>query len=121
MLEWLTQRAQPDLDWNYAMITLVVRFVAVFVVLWVIQAGMQLSAYFIGVGEGAETGTGGDANATGPASKDAGSDTSTPDDLTVAAIAIALELESQPEASRVADDRRTSAWAVAGRVTNQRR
>lgn len=119
MLEWLMQRAQPDLDWNYAMITLVVRFIAVFVVLWVIQGAMQLSAYFLGDDEQAEAG--GSPTTTSSASDEVVADSGKPDDLTLAAIAIALELESQPEATRVPDDRKTSTWAVAGRVTGQRR
>jgi hypothetical protein len=40
----------------------------------------------------------------------------TPDEATVAAISLALELESQPEASRIAVDRGPSSWALAGRA-----
>ena len=38
------------------------------------------------------------------------------DEATIAAIALALELESQPEARRIATDRGTSFWALAGRA-----
>ena len=38
------------------------------------------------------------------------------DEATVAAISLALELESQPEASRIAVDRGPSSWALAGRA-----
>jgi hypothetical protein len=38
------------------------------------------------------------------------------DEAVVAAIALALELESQPEASKVATTRGPSAWALAGRA-----
>ena len=38
------------------------------------------------------------------------------DEATIAAIALALELEAQPEASRVATDRGTSFYALAGRA-----
>ena len=38
------------------------------------------------------------------------------DEATVAAISLALELESQPEASRIAVERGPSAWALAGRA-----
>ena len=38
------------------------------------------------------------------------------DEATVAAISLALELESQPEASRIAVERGPSSWALAGRA-----
>jgi hypothetical protein len=38
------------------------------------------------------------------------------DEAVVAAIALALELEGQPEASRIAVQRTTSFWAMAGRA-----
>lgn len=38
------------------------------------------------------------------------------DEATVAAIALALELDGQPEASRIAANRGTSFWALAGRA-----
>jgi hypothetical protein len=37
------------------------------------------------------------------------------DDATVAVIALALELERQPEASRIPAQRGSSQWALAGR------
>jgi hypothetical protein len=40
----------------------------------------------------------------------------TADEATIAAIALALELEGQPEASRIAENRGTSFWALAGRA-----
>lgn len=118
MLEWLTQWAQPDLNWNYALITLVFRFFAVFVVLFMIQFGMYASSKLINRRSDDEDDTGGAEDVT---TREPTGHTAGPDDLTVAAIGIALELESHPEASRVADDRSTSTWAVAGRVTSQRR
>ena len=38
------------------------------------------------------------------------------DEAVVAAIALALELEGQPEASRIATQRGTSFWALSGRA-----
>jgi hypothetical protein len=38
------------------------------------------------------------------------------DEGTIAAIAMALDLESQPEARKIAVDRRTSVYALAGRA-----
>lgn len=38
------------------------------------------------------------------------------DEATIAAIALALELESQPEARKIAVDRKTSFYALAGRA-----
>ena len=40
----------------------------------------------------------------------------TVDEATMAVIALALELEGQPEASRIAKNRGTSFWALAGRA-----
>jgi hypothetical protein len=40
----------------------------------------------------------------------------TPDEATMAAIALAIELEGQPEASRIAANRGTSFYALAGRA-----
>jgi hypothetical protein len=42
------------------------------------------------------------------------------DDATVAAIGLALELESQPEAVSIARESQTSAWAMAGRARQLR-
>ena len=120
LLETITQYAQPDIDWEYALITLVYRFFAVFAVLWLIQAGMQVSAYFIKKSEASATKGDATASSTAAATETPTSDAGTPDDLTLAAIGVARELESHPEAFRVADDRRASTWAVAGRVTAKR-
>ena len=38
------------------------------------------------------------------------------DEATIAANALALDLESQPEARKIAVDRRTSVYALAGRA-----
>jgi hypothetical protein len=40
----------------------------------------------------------------------------TADEATMAAIALALDLEGHPEASRIAANRGTSFWALAGRA-----
>ena len=123
-LAWLTKDAQPDLDWNYALVTLVFRFFAVFVVLWMIQVGMQLSARIIRRIEEKEAGGGPDTAAPPAPATAATSDDSSSSELdakTAAAIGIALELDSQPEAVRVEDRRGPSAWSIAGRVNQLRK
>lgn len=123
-IEWVTQGAQPDLDWTYALVTLVFRFFAVFVVLWLIQAAMQVAAYLIRRSEGGGgTATAGDStNGPGTRSASARREASGPeeidgvDPLIAAAIGLALELEAQPEAARIPAERGTSAWSAAGRV-----
>jgi hypothetical protein len=114
-LEWITSGAQPDLDWGYALITLVFRFVAVFFVLWLIQLGMQLSARVIRRIEAGEAATTADRERR----VGEGAPTATPDGIdakTIAAIGVALELDSLPEAVRIEDQRGPSAWSLAGRA-----
>ena len=40
------RRSDPDFDWNYALYTLIIRFVGIFIVLGVIQIIMQVSGRF---------------------------------------------------------------------------
>lgn len=117
-ITWLTQGTLPEIDWNYALVTLAVRFIMVFLVLWMIQGAMQLLAY--SVRDKAGNGDSADSPAASSGDSPTVADTGMPDDLTVAAIGVALELESHPEAFRIPLERRSSTWAVAGRVTAKR-
>lgn len=121
-LEWVTSGARPDLNWTYALITLMFRFVAVFVVLWLIQAGLQLSAYLIRRSERShdERAPHGSGGAAGAAQDARAPDDVTLDAATVAAIGLALELEGQTEAVRIASERAPSPWAMAGRARQLR-
>jgi hypothetical protein len=111
---WLFQYADPDLDWGYALITLLVRFIGVFVVMLSMQVALQVAARAVKVIERRR-----EAAAAGPPAPLAvmkSGDLPEPalDEATVAAIGIALALESgrPPLTAR----RPTSPWALAGRV-----
>ncbi|MDH5672375.1 MAG: OadG family transporter subunit [Myxococcales bacterium] len=123
-LELITSRAQPDLDWNYALVTLVFRFFAVFVVLWLIQFAMWASGRVIRWLEEDESQSASSPN-PGPAAAAASGSSSASDGggidaATIAVIGAALEIEAQPEAARVPEQRQPSAWAVAGRAKQHR-
>lgn len=51
-MDWLLQYTDPSIDWGYAMSTLVVRFLGVFVVLGIVQAAIQVASRVIGAIEG---------------------------------------------------------------------
>lgn len=51
-MDWLLQYTDPSIDWGYAMSTLVVRFLGVFVVLGIVQAAIQVASRVIGAFEG---------------------------------------------------------------------
>ena len=114
-MDWLFQYADPSVDWNYAMITLVIRFIGVFLVMIVMQVALQASAravgYIDGRGRRAEPpGSSPPANA-GPGSPESGLN-----DASVAAIGLALALEARPHRSPQPAARGPSAWALAGRI-----
>ncbi|MGD8861899.1 MAG: hypothetical protein PVI30_17950 [Myxococcales bacterium] len=109
LLEWITQRAQPDLDWSYALLTLVFRFFAVFAVLGLIQAAMHLATRVIRR-----------LDPPPPERRDPVDRKGAPDAETLAAIALALELEHGERPVRVAERGGTSVWAQAGRARQMR-
>ena len=109
--ERMTQGVLPEVmaHWDEAMISLMFRFIAVFLVLFMIQLAMQLSGRLIRLTDR----TDGAAESDKPDA--AVLDPHGPDGATLAAIGLALELDSQPEAVRIPDDRGASAWVIAGR------
>ena len=111
-MDWLFRYADPSIDWHYALITLTVRFVGVFVVMFVMQIALQVSAFAVRRLERWQAGR--DGSAAGaepiPAAVAVPSDV---DEEMVVAIGLALALESRLAPSRPAG---TSAWAVAGRL-----
>lgn len=113
-MEWVLQYADPDLDWNYAVVTLAVRFIGVFVVMLVMQVALQVAARAVKVIERWEaTST---AALPGPPAQPIAGDLPQPavDDAIVAAIGLALAIESGRPPAVVR--RPMSPWAMAGRV-----
>ena len=134
-MDWLFTYADPTIDWDYAMITLVVRFIGVFFVMFVMQVAMQLSAravrYIEARGEAVPAGAGAApvaaaAGASAPADESgaAAADGATiaaigaalqgADSTTAAAIGLALSLETHARPDTMSDS--TSSWAAAGRL-----
>jgi len=119
-MEWLLHYAKPDLDWDYAMATLVIRFIGVFVVMLVMQVALQLSTRVIKAVERRH------AVATHPTEEPLVSlDVSATaeheaelDGAVLAAIAVAVELDGRP--SRAAPvsggTAGSSPWVMAGRL-----
>ncbi len=119
IFETLTSLAQPDLDWGFAVRTLLLRFIAVIVVLWLIQITIQLSSRLLQRLEGS---AGRQSDAVLPARTPV---VAAPDGLPVpprvaAAIALALALERKSGGLRIAQDRHESSWASAGRSARLR-
>lgn len=123
-MDWLFRFADPSIDWNYAMVTLVVRFIGVFVVMAVVQVALQASSLVIHRIE-ARTAAPAQVEAQEVVSLDlsaiAAGDAET-DGATVAAIALALALDEQKGRAAVAPPStgRPSAWAIAGRMRSLR-
>ena len=119
-MDWLLHYADPSLDWNYAMTTLVVRFVGVFVVMLVMQVALQAAARGVRWVESREA-----APAVAPRRTTPGPATAPVagqqglDDATVAAIGLALALEAAP--SPPMSVRPASAWAMTGRIEQMQR
>jgi hypothetical protein len=119
-MDWLFTFADPTLDWNYAMVTLLVRFIGVFFVMAVMQVALQVSSRIVQrieapakqpVAVSAAPSAGAEAAAAPKVPADA------LDDATVAAIGLALALESRPAATAAEPaSGASSAWATAGRI-----
>ncbi len=127
-MDWLFRFADPTIDWNYAMVTLVVRFIGVFVVMIVMQIALQVAARVIRRVEAqpaAAVDTPAGSPAAGEPITDTGVDAATAaavglalqgaDDREIAAIALAMELEARPR-TPIDPSERTTAWASAGRL-----
>jgi len=112
-MDWLFRYADPSIDWNYAMITLMVRFVGVFVVMFVMQIALQVSAFAVRRLEWRQAGADGSAAEAAESVPVAVAQPSDIDEETAVAIGLALSVESRLAPPRPAG---TSAWAVAGRL-----
>jgi hypothetical protein len=136
-MDWLLTYADPTLDWNYALSTLLVRFIGVFVVMFIMQVSMQGAAVAVRWWEerSAPPSPAPAPPAVTPAPGPRGDASGTPgqgaiddaelaavalalsasDEATVAAIAAALAIEARPAPTPLAATG-TSSWAVAGRL-----
>lgn len=118
---WLFSGVLPEVSeqWDYAMITLIVRFVGVFVVMATMQVALQASARVVRALEKRRTGREEPKLAPAPAepteTNTGPAKESALDDATVAAIGLALALESrQPTPASPAGG--PSAWSSASRM-----
>lgn len=115
-MDWLFRFADPNIDWTYAMVTLLVRFIGVFVVMFVMQVALQISSRLVRAYEGRETARPAPAVAE-PLAMPALSAPSAPDEATLVAVGLALALEARPApAADLAGGPGPSPWAMAGRL-----
>jgi hypothetical protein len=121
-MDWLFKFTDPSVDWNFAIVTLMVRFIGVFVVMFVMQVALQVSSRLVRAYE--ERGAAGPAPvvpeplapAPPPASPVA------PDSATLVAIGLALALEAHPApAADLGGGPGPSPWAMAGRLRQLQR
>ena len=131
-MDWLLTYADPTIDWEYAMVTLVVRFIGVFVVMALVQVGMQTASRVIMTMEArAARPKKADVRSTTPAmsSLDVSAMADAESGLdghAVAAIGLALALEAErragasPMVVAVRGAGAPSAWAMSGRMRGMR-
>ncbi len=120
-MDWLFTYADPNIDWNYASITLVVRFIGVFFVMGAMQVALQISSRIVQRIEAPSTATAVPVVApvpvvTSTAHAPAAAADDKVDDTTAAAIGMALALEARPAVSVSAEGAPGSPWASAGRI-----
>lgn len=130
-MDWLFTYTDPSIDWNYASVTLVVRFIGVFIVMALVQVALQAASHVIHRIESRPA-----APSGSPVAAPVMSSLNLParsghedefDGAAVAAIGLALSVEA---AQRSAASRRaqaapastggTSAWGMAGRLRGLR-
>lgn len=123
-MDWLFQYSDPSLDWGYAMTTLLIRFIGVFVVMFVMQVFLQASARAVAWIEGRGAARPPDAPpAAQPAAEEPRTgdlDATSIDPRVVAAIGLALQLESRQSRRRPPATAPPSPWAMAGRMAQLR-
>jgi hypothetical protein len=121
MWDWLFSGLLPEVSeqWDYAMITLVVRFIGVFVVMAVMQVALQASARVVRALEKRQAKPAPAASvpaATAPVELTANTmEESALDDATVAVIGLALPLESRQPATTPSTGG-LSTWVAATRM-----
>ncbi|MCA9772329.1 MAG: hypothetical protein KC466_07965 [Myxococcales bacterium] len=122
--KWGIFWTHPCVDWGHGVVALMIRLVGIFVLLALVQIGMQTASFFIMRFEGGKSRrTGPKAGATPPAPKAA---PATPDaaagvsGAVVAAIAAALEMESGVGVlpDEVLASSGSTSWSYAGRAAS---
>lgn len=117
-MDWLLRYVDPSVEWDYALVTLMVRFIGVFVVMFVMQIALQLSSRLVMMYE--RRGESAAAPPPPAATAAAAPSVAVPgvlDDTELAAIGLALALEARPPTAPFADvGSGSSPWAVAGRM-----
>lgn len=122
-MDWLLQYTHPSVDWNFAIVTLIIRFIGVFIVLFFIQIALQLASKCVRYIEKREMNS---RAASLASTQQAVVDKSKVrqntglDDATVAAIALALEIETRASRSRSSGSGHSVAWSIAGRMNQVR-
>jgi hypothetical protein len=119
-MDWLFRYADPTIDWNYAMITLLVRFIGVFIVMLVMQLALQASSRILRLYERRGESTG--ASPAVAAFEEPLAEAAGIEDAELAAIALALALEARPPvAAALESGAGPSPWSVAGRMQQLQR
>lgn len=122
-MDWLIQYADPAIDWNYAMVTLVVRFIGVFIVMAVVQVALQASSHVIHFLDARKDKATRQA-AVETVSLDLSSMADHEADMdgaVIAAIAAALNLEAAGTRRETpVPSGKASAWAMSGRLRGMR-
>ena len=119
-MDWLLQNTDPSIDWNYALITLMIRFIGVFFILLFIQIALQIASRSVRVFEGRkERKTIGEGEGE-VLSQQVDETSQAIDTATIAAIGMALALESRNTQGTSANAQRSAAWSIAGRMNQVR-
>ncbi len=113
-MDWLFAYARPDIDWNYALVTLTVRFAGVFVVMAVMQVALQAASFGVRMLERYHRRL---AVTPEPVAGDILKDEAGIDEETAVAIGLALDLELRKAPGELpVPSRAGSAWSMAGRM-----
>lgn len=118
MMDWLLQNTHPSVDWNYALITLLIRFIGVFLILFLIQIALQIASRSVRYFENRKTKRKTLAQEGGSQATDGSSEAI--DTATIAAIGLALALENQRAQGKNSGVSRSAAWSIAGRMNQVR-
>lgn len=126
-MDWLFQYSDPTIDWPYAMVTLIVRFIGVFLVMAVMQVALQIAARAVGFIESRPARGAAKPHHEAVASLDLSAMAAAEVDQSgavAAAIGLALALEEEAALSRAAPASRAptgpSPWAMTGRMQQLR-
>jgi hypothetical protein len=119
-MDWLLRYSDPSIDWTYAMVTLVVRFIGVFIVMFVMQLALQASSRLLRVYERRGQVAPAPAADAAPVAAHPPS-AAVIEDAELAAIALALSLEARPAPAPFPQGEGPSPWAVAGRLQQLQR